>query len=64
MLKWLGVIQIVALVVYFGIVNVIDARDVTDEASFLSSITYHITQATNEGKSKAVYYYICSKGWT
>ncbi|UIF31025.1 nitric oxide synthase oxygenase [Staphylococcus aureus] len=28
------------------------ARDVTDEASFLSSITYHITQATNEGKLK------------
>ncbi len=30
----------------------IDARDVTDEASFLSSINYHIAQATNEGKLK------------
>lgn len=37
---------------FWDSLNVIDARDVTDEASFLSSITYHITQATNEGKLK------------
>lgn len=37
---------------FWDSLNVIDARDVTDEASFLSSINYHIAQATNEGKLK------------
>ncbi len=37
---------------FWDSLNVIDARDVTDVVLSLSSITYHITQATNEGKLK------------
>ncbi len=39
-LKWLGVIQIVALVVYFGIRYVIDAVDVTENLQLLLIINY------------------------